>query len=296
MNRRSEDIERQKSEQSEHSHRHTEPWPIELEDIAAIAHSVLDMEGYQAAYNLICGWKPRSIHYKIGLILVDRLLSSGKVATIQEFLGSGYVPEPWSSLFSIPLALVGHGINCAALKKSLCNKDILKYCDLKELERHTSEDAVDLSYTEMILSGCEILAANGVDLSPVEPILEYLCPDKWRLVNDIYIHDILKNDIAFRAYSLLMRYRGLDVTIESYWIDSAIPEDLDESEKNRKKQKLSEKHKEIKESFSNLMTVYAVRADILLSNILPKDSEEKVKSALAACRIYQQGRITIIAI
>jgi energy-coupling factor transporter ATP-binding protein EcfA2 len=280
MNRRSEDIERQKSEQSEHWHRHTEPWPIELEDIAAIAHSVLDMEGYQAAYNFICGWKPRSIHYKIALILVDRLLSSGKVATIQEFLGSGCVPEPWSSLFSIPLAIVGHDINCAALKKSLCNKDILKYCDLKELERHTSEDAVDLSYAEMILSGCEILAANGVDLSPVEPILEYLCPDKWRLVNNIYIHDILKNDIAFRAYALLMRYRGLDVTIESYWIDSAIPEDLDESEKNRKKQKLSEKHKEIKESLSNLMSVYAVRADILLSNISPKDAEDKVKSAL----------------
>jgi len=282
MNRRSEDIERQKSEQSEHWQRHTEPWPIELEDIAAIAHSVLDMEGYHAAYNFICGWKPRSIHYKIALILVDRLLSSGKAATIQEFLGSGCVPEPWSSLFCIPLALVGHDINCVALKKSLCNKDILKYCDLKELERHTSEDAVGLSYAEMILSGCEILAANGVDLSPVEPILEYLCPDKWRLVNNIYIHDILKNDVAFRAYSLLMRYRGLDVTIESYWIDSAIPEDIDESEKNRKKQKLSEKHKEIKESLSNLMSVYAVRADILLSNILPKDAEDKVKSALGS--------------
>ena len=282
MNRRSEDIERQKSEKSEHWHQHTEPWLIEIEDIAAIAHSVLDMEGYQAAYDFICDWKPRSIHYKIALILVDRLLSSGKAATIQEFLGSGCVPEPWSSLFSIPLAFVGHDINCAALKKSLCNKDILKYCDLKELERHASEDAVGLSYAEMILSGCEILAANGEDLSLVEPILEYLCPDKWRLVNNIYIHDILKNDVAFRAYSLLMRHRGLDVTIESYWIDSAIPEDLDEAEKNRKKQKLSEKHKEIKESLSNLLSVYAVRADILLSNILLKDAKEKVKSALGS--------------
>ena len=34
------------------------------------------------------------------------------------------------------------------------------------------------------------------------------------------IHDIIKNDVAFRAYSLLMRHRGIKVTIESYWIDS----------------------------------------------------------------------------
>ena len=282
MNQRSEDIERQESEQSEHNYQHITPWSIEIEDIAAIAHSVLDMEGYQAAYDFICSWKPRKIHYEIALILVDRLLSSGKAITIQEFLDSGCVPEPWSSLFSIPLALVGHDINCAALEKSLSKKEMLKYCDLKELERHTSEEAGRFSYAEMILTGCEILAANGVVLSSVEPILEYLCPDKWRLVNNIYIHDILKNDVAFRAYSLLMRHRGLDVTIESYWIDSAIPGDLDEVKKNRQKQKLSEKHKKIKENLSDLMSVYAVRADILLSNILPKNAEEKVKSAIGS--------------
>ena len=280
MNRRSEDIERQKSEQSEHRYQHIDAWPLEIEDITAVAHSVLDMEGYQATYEFICGWKPKSIHYKIAIRLLGRLLLSGKVVTVQEFLDSGYIPEPWSSLFNVPLALVGHNIDCASLEKSLCNKDILKYCDLKELERHTSEDSDGFSYAEMLLSGCEILAANGVNLSSVEPILEYLCPDNWRLVNSIYIHDILKNDVAFRAYSLLMRHRGLNVTIESYWIDSPIPEDLNEAEKNRKKQKLSEKHKEIKENLSGLMSVYAVRADVLLSNILPENAEEKVKSAL----------------
>lgn len=282
MNRRSEDIERQKSEQSDHRYRHVDAWSLELDDITAVAHSVLDMEGYQAAYEFICGWKPKSIHYKIAIRLLDRLLLSGKVVTIQEFLDSGYIPEPWSSLFKIPLALVGHGIDCASLEKSLCNKDVLKYCDLKGLERHTSEDSDGFSYAEMLLSGCEILASNGVNLSSVQPILEYLCPDNWRLVNSIYIHDILKNDVAFRAYSLLMRHRGLNVTIESYWIDSPISEDLSEAETNRKKQKLSEKHKEIKENLSGLIAVYAVRADVLLSNILPENAEEKVKSALGS--------------
>ncbi|WP_234911939.1 hypothetical protein, partial [Vibrio anguillarum] len=90
---------------------------------------------------------------------------SGKVVTVQEFLDSGCIPEPWSSLFKIPLALVGHGIDCVSLEKSLCNKDVLKYCDLKELERHTSEDSDGFSYAEMLLSGCEILASNGVNLS-----------------------------------------------------------------------------------------------------------------------------------
>mgnify|MGYP003624892287 CR=1 FL=1 len=282
MNRRSEDIERQKSEQSDRRYQHINAWPLELEDITAVAHSVLDMEGYQATYEFICGWKPKSIHYKIAIRLLDRLLLSGKVVTIQEFLDSGCIPEPWSSLFKIPLALVGHGIDCASLEKSLCNKDVLKYCDLKELERHTSEVSDGFSFAEVLLSGCEVLAANGVNLSSVEPILEYLCPDNWRLSNNIYIHDILKNDVAFRAYSLLMRHRGLNATIESYCIDSAISADLDEAEKNRKKQKLSEKRKEIKENLSGLMSVYAVRADVLLSNVLPENAEEKVKSALGS--------------
>ena len=282
MNRRSEDIERQETEQSDHQFPHAEAWPLELEDITAVAHSVMDMEGCQAAYEFICRWKPRSIHYKIALRLIDRLLFSGKAGIIQEFLDSGCIPEPWSALFSIPLALVGQEIDCAALEESLCNKRILKHCDLKELEQHTSEVSGRSNYAEMLLNGCEILAANGNDLSPVEPILEYLCPDKWRLVDNIYIHDILKNDVAFRAYSLLMRHRGLDAKIESYWIDSVIPEDLEEAERNRKEQKKSEKHKEIKENLSNLMSVYAVRADILLSNILPKDAEGKVKSALGS--------------
>ncbi|MDH5937947.1 ATP-binding protein [Vibrio splendidus] len=282
MNRRSEDIERQQSEQSEHRFQHVKAWQLELEDITAVAHSVLDMEGYQAAYDFICSWNPKSIHYKIAIRLLERLLLSGKVATIQEFLSSGYIPEPWSSLFKIPLALVGHRIDCASLEKSLCNKDVLKFCDLKELEKHTSLDSDVFSYAEMLLCGCEILASNGVNLSSVEPILEYLCPDNWRLVNNIYIHDIIKNDVAFRAYSLLMRHRGLKVTIESYWIDSPIVEGLNEAEANRKKQKLSEKHKETNENLSGLMSVYAVRADVLLSNVLQENAEEKVKSALGS--------------
>ena len=285
MDRRSEDIDRQKAGNSKYGHQHIEPWSIELEDITAVAHAVLDMQGYKAAYDFICSWKPRKIRYEIALILVERLLSSGKAATIRGVLDSGCIPEPWLSLFSIPLSLVGYDINCTALEKSLCHKEVLKYCDLKDLEMLTSEEGSAFSYTEMILTGCEILAANRVNLSSVEHILEYLCPDKWRLINNIYTHDILKNDVGFRAYSLLRGHRGLDVTIESYWIDSAVSEDLDDSEKNRQERKLQEqklekKRKEVKESLSNLMSVYAVRADILLSNILLEDSEEKMKSAL----------------
>lgn len=280
MNRRSEDVERQKSEQTEHMSHHIRQWPMKLHDIAAVAHSVLDMKGYQAAYDFVCSWTPRRIQFAVAQILVSRLLSSGKAIAIREFLDSGCVSEPWVSLFRIPLALSGYDISCAELEKVICNKKILRYCNLKEIERDTSEKTGGNTYTEMLLTGCEVLAANKVDLSSVEPILEYLCQDKWRLINNIYIHDVLKNDVSFRAYALLRRHRGLDATIESYWIDSTIPENLNKTEKNNLNQKLLEKQKEIKESLSSLMSVYAVRADILLSNILPIDAEEKLMSAL----------------
>ena len=280
MDKRSEELKRKEAEQSENRHQHIDLWPIELEDIAAFAHAVLDMQGYSAVYDYICRWSPRQIHFEIALILIDRLLTSGNADTAQAFLGSGCVPEPWSSLFSIPLALAGYTINCVALEKALCHKKILKYCDLKSLNMPISEEKTSIRYIEMILTGCEILAANGKRLSSVEYILERLCPDEWRQINNIHPYDSLKNDISFRAFSLLWRYRNSDATIESYWIEPPIVRDIDEADKRKQEQKLSEQRKEIKENLSSLMNVYAVRADILLSNIPLEDVEKSTKSAL----------------
>ncbi|MBV1928149.1 MAG: ATP-binding protein, partial [Gammaproteobacteria bacterium] len=280
MGRRSDDMARQKVQENEYRHQHIEPWPIELKDIAAVAHSVLDMQGYQAAYDYICGWKPRGIHFEIALILINRLLTSGKADIVQAFLDSGVVPEPWSSLFSTPLALAGYTINCATLERALCHKKVLKYCDLKDLNMSMSEEGSSTRYIEVILTGCEILAANGEGLSSVESILESLCPDEWRRINNIYTHDSLKNDIGFRAFSLLKRHQGSDVTIETYWIEPPAAEDVDKTEKHKQKQKLAEKRKELKENLSGLMNIYAVRADILLSNIPLEDVEKMAKSAL----------------
>ena len=149
-----------KSRTKRHRYQHIDARPLELEDITAVAHSVLDIEGYQAAYEFICGWKPKSIHYKIAIRLLDRLLLSGKVVTVEEFLDSGCI-QSLGHHCSNTLALVGHDIDCASLEKSLCNKDVLKYCDLKELEG-TPLKAQTVLAAELLLSGCEILAANGV--------------------------------------------------------------------------------------------------------------------------------------
>ncbi len=281
MDRRSDDMEKQKAEQSEHR-RHINPWSIELEDIAAVAHAVLDMQGYQSTYDYIRSWNPRRIHFEIALLLINRLLTSGKAETVQEFLGSGCVPEPWSSLFSIPLALVGYEINIDTLEKALRHKKIIKYCDLKALSRPSSKEDPTTRYIEMILTGCEILAANGKDLSSVQPILELLCPDEWRRINNIYTHNSLINDIGFRAFSLLRRYSDNDVNIESYWIEPSSAEDIDEKEKRKKEQELDEKRKELKDNLSSLMNVYAVRADILLSNIPLSNVEKELKAALSS--------------
>jgi hypothetical protein len=281
MDRRSENIEKQEAEQVEHRN-HIEPWPIELEDIAAVAHAVLDMQGYQSAYHFICSWTPQQIHFEIALILVNRLLTSGKADTVQAFLRSGSVPEPWSSLFSIPLALVGYKINIDTLEKALCHKKLFKFYDLNVKNMPMFEEKASTKYIEMVLTGCEILAANGKDLSPVKPILERLCPHEWRHINNIYAHDSLKNDIGFRAFSLLRRHSDSEVTIESYCIEPSVAEGIDKDEKQKHEQKLAEQRKELKEKLSGLMNVYAVRADILLSNLPLEDAGKKLKATLGS--------------
>lgn len=166
------------------------------------------------------------------------------------------------------------------LEKALCHKLILKICGSKVLNIPMFEENSSTRYIEMILTGCEILAANGIDLSSVKPILERLCPDEWRCINNIYAHDSLKNDISFRAFSLLSRHSNSEVTIESYWIEPSTVENIDKDEKQKHEQKLAEKRKEVKENLSSLINVYAVRADILLSNIPLESAGEKLKKTL----------------
>lgn len=279
FNRRSDDLEKQKCEKAEYPHS-VNAWPVELEEIAAHANAILDMHGYQATYNYIRGWTPRRIHFDVALILINRLLLAGKEDVVKDFLDDGCVPNPWASILEIPIALAGYKININKLERSLCNKYIIKFCNLPNLNTHLSQESLTTRFIELVLSGCELLAAHGRDLTPLIPIIRRLCPDKWRLFNNIYTHESRKNDIGFRAYSLLSRFSGNEVKIEKYLIDPPVDNSGEEHEIKARHQKLNEQRKELKEKLSPVFDLYVIRADILLSNIALNQIVNKLDTAI----------------
>jgi len=279
FNRRSDDLEKQKCEKSEYSHS-VQPWPVELEEIAAHANAILDMQGCRAMYKFIRSWTPRRIHFDVALILINRLLLSGKAKVVKDFLEDGLVSNPWASMLEIPVALSGYRININKLEKSLCNKYILKFCNVTKLNTHLSQESSMTRFIELVISGCELLAAHGRDLTPVIPIIRRLCPDKWRLLHNIYTHESRKNDIGFRAYSLLSRFAGNEIKMETYFIDPPVDNSGEEHEIRARHQKLNEQRKELKEKLSNVFNVYVVRADILLSNIASDRIVNKLDTAI----------------
>lgn len=277
MKRRREYIE----EEENNENHHIDQWRIDVDDIAAIAHSILDEQGIKATYNYICSWKSKQIHFEIALNLIDRLLNSGEVEIIQRFLENGCVPDPWSSLLSIPLACAGYQINFNKLEAAICHKRIVKYFDLNALNSPMSDGNTSAKYIELVLTGVEILAASGKELLRLKPVLESLYLEKWRLIDNIHVHNSLKNDITFRAFSLLERYKGNKTTIESFWIEPRTNEDLDEQEKQKFERKLNDKRQELKENLSSVFNVYTVRADILLNNIPLAEIEKTLTASLS---------------
>jgi hypothetical protein len=279
FNRRSDDLEKQKCEKAGYPH-NVNPWPVEIKEIAAHANAILDMHGYQAAYKYIRSWTPRRIHFDVALILINRLLLAGKEDIVKGFLDDGLVPNPWASILEISVALAGYKININKLEKSLCNKYILKFCNVTKLSIHLAQESSTTRFIELVLSGCELLAAHGRDLTPVIPIIRRLCPDEWRLLQNIYTHESRKNDIGFRAYSLLSRFSGNEVKIETYLIDPPVDNSGEEHEIQARHQKLNEQRKELKEKLSTVFDVYAIRADILLSNIALEQIVNKLDTAI----------------
>lgn len=275
FDRRRDDVENQERE----GNSRIDYWPIEAEDIAAVAYAILEMKGIQDAYAYIRSWRPRNIQFEVALLLISRLLDLGEQELVQKFLNSSSVPKYWSALFSIPLALTGCRVDIDKLENALCHNRIFKCVDLQK-SGYMSEDDLIFRHLEMLLTGFEILVANGKSTTLMEPFLEKLCPREWRLIDDIHIHNISRNDISFRAFTLLMRSRKVKIDIESFWILPSVKKNTTEIEKKDEAKTIGAKKAEVREKASSLFSIYEVRANILLSHIPLCDAGNALKLAI----------------
>jgi len=267
-----------------------ESWDFEIEDISALAYSIFITEGISETYHFIMSWTPKHIRFDVSLSLIERLLLLGKYSEVRKALDHGIIPEYWSAILSIPLALSGHSIDIKRLEVALCNKTIFKYFDLNNIEHFSGNKNSSFKYFEYIIVGCEILVANNVNIKSIHTTLEAFFPQKWRLLGNIHTHNVIKNDLSFRAFSLVNFYSESDFTFDDYWLE---PEPLEYSSEKEAKEAINKIEKikaEKKEQFSTLFTVYVTRAKILLSKTSKSNVENELSTVIQSCTSDRYGR------
>lgn len=266
-----------------------ETWDFEIENIAALAYSIFITKGISETYHFIMSWTPKRIRFDVSLSLIDRLLLLGKYNEVKKALDHGIIPEYWSAILSIPLALSGHPIDIKRLEVALCNKTIFKFFDLKSIEHYSSNKNSSFKYFEYIIVGCEILVAYNVNIKNIHTTLEAFFPQKWRLLGSIHTHNVIKNDLSFRAFLLVNGQSEGDITFDNYWLE---PEPLEySSEKEEKKsiEKIEKTKGEIKDQFSKVFKVYVTRAKILFSNKINSNVENDLSKEIKNCTLDRFG-------
>ena len=267
-----------------------ESWAFEIEDISALAYSILTTEGVSETYHFIMSWTPKRIRFDISLSLIERLLLLGKHSEVRKALDHKIIPEYWSAILSIPLALSGHSIDIKRLKVALCNKTIFKFFDLNSLEHFSGDKKSSFKYFEYIIVGCEILVANNVSIKNIHTTLEAFFPQKWRLMDSIHTHNLLKNDLSFRAFSLANGQSGNNITFEDYFVNPKPQEYSSEKEEKDANHKIEKAKDELREQFSKLFTVYVTRAKILLSKTSESNVESDLSTVIKSCTSDRYGR------
>ncbi len=275
MQRRKEDLEKQRRR-----HRHANAWPINSTDIAAATEAKLRSEGCEQAVKYLLRWHPRSRSFHVVSLLVKKLIASSEVSLVKTSHDQGCIPEPWSFLLSIPLALAGEAIDMHSLVNALGHKMCRRLIRTDRLAHFGDEERSD-DYLDLVLTGCEIAISNGADKERLRPLLHLFLPDYWRRRDKIFSSDYVKIDLGVRAFCLLERMDGNIPDLESYWIAPPEPsQGISETERRRFDQDDKEKKKELKDIIGPLIVIYDYRAQVLLSLVKSDLVEKELNKAL----------------
>ncbi|MFQ3247711.1 MAG: hypothetical protein ACI9SP_004370 [Arenicella sp.] len=252
-------------------------WPLETEDIAAIANAVRIVDGIEAAYDFVVRWRPKSLHFQVGLVLIKNLVAKGDFGEVNDILKSNCLSQDDSGLYNIPLALAGQEIDLNDLFNALKPRRIRRLVKLVSRRNKTRHQTRASEFLELILTGCEILLHNGYRDKGILKLLEPLCNEDQRGVTNVNEEASFQNDIAFKAYCLSSLLAKSEPTFESYLI--ALSTEDSESEIYKRSEK---KRARLLENLTKLFNVYVSRAKAVLLQTPSNESCKKIESALGS--------------
>jgi hypothetical protein len=272
---------RQNEEQrEEHPNISLQGWSIEDQDIAAEIEAILRVSGPQSALDMLLRWSPKSIAIQVASIISCRLITSGEIDFIKQYIIESKIPRPWNLFLLTPIALAGEVVDLSELETGL--KRILRrnWIRIESLRNHTNNDNSDFEFLEIVLTAAEIIIARGGEIKSVVPILEKFADKSVRRRDHIFTSQVSIIDLSLRAYSLLERLSGRKTTIETYLIDPPLASGELENGKNNQKKIENNKNEELQSFIGPLIGIYDVRAQVLLGLISSDEIASKLHSAI----------------
>lgn len=256
--RRTEDL-REQSNQGLHPH----GWKIDSRDIAAVAEGILRTDGPTAAIQFTLSWTPRSVGFEVAFVLSRQLIARGDTSLLERCVADSAMPKPWQCLLLVPLALSGRVVDIEALALSLSSRAVTVAIG-SESTVYSAFDKPGRSLAELVLTGCEIVAARSKKIAPIVRILERFLKDELRDPSRSYQLERPQGDLALRAFALCECLNGRIATVDSYLIAAEVDTSLTGKEKNKAANLVRDNHDKSTALIKDRLAIYNARARALL--------------------------------
>jgi hypothetical protein len=263
----------------------SEEWSITAADIAAEFEAVLRLAGPNRAIAALSRWRPREVVIQAARLAVDRLLASGKGDLVQACLGDPAVKDPWSLFLLVPLALAGHKIDLKRLERALLRIRLRRWIDLGSAGSY-HEDGLPSYWLETILTGCEILIAQGQAPETILPLLEAFADPAHRNIDGLFTSKTTLIALQLRATALLANIAKRSLTIGEFFIT---PKDKAKEESGSHREDNFRHRDEMRQLVRPLITLYDTRVKVLLGKIPPSE-RSAVLASTAAVNEYDYPR------
>jgi hypothetical protein len=265
----------------------SEDWLVTAGDIAAEFETALRVAGPSIAIDVLLRWRPREIAIKAARIVVERLLATGRSDLVQALLADAAVKEPWSLFLLVPLALAGHKIDLKRLERALLRIYHRRWIDL-EKTGSPFEETFPSFWLETILTGCEILIAQGNGHKTILPLLGIFADPTHRKIDQLFASKTAVIALQLRATALLAHIAKPSLAIDEFLVT---PKDESEEKPDSPRQSNARHREEMRRFVRPLIPLYDTRAQILLSEI-PASKRSSVLAATGApFRDYEYSRI-----
>jgi hypothetical protein len=188
-------------------------WKLSDEDIAARTEAIFELAGPRRAIRELRRWMPRETPLRAALRVVPALIESGRHEALMQVLKDRLVPEPWTLLIAIPLAVAGCEIRAEVVQRSLKRIRRAHVPRLPPLESGFGGYGWSIQLFDTYITACELAVHLGVESTMVLRALDVLARSQRAPREPV---GPVTFDAALRIWFLKRRLEGKDATSDGF--------------------------------------------------------------------------------